>query len=73
MKNEGLPTEPGFYWIINYKGELDIVEIKKTHLWCSPSFQELYGVGYGEDTIENISKVWQRVKPYDLSVEEEEF
>jgi hypothetical protein len=66
MKNEGLPTEPGFYWIINYKGELDIVEIKKTH-------QELYGVGYGEDTIEDISKVWQRVKPYDLSVEEEEF
>ena len=59
MKHESYPIEEGFYWIINYKNEEDIVEIRKTQNG------HLYVVGYGEDEIEEISQVWQRVKPYE--------
>lgn len=58
MKHEGIPTGPGFYWIVR-KGRAEVVEVKQTN------GGELWADGYGDTPLEELSDVWQRVKPYD--------
>jgi len=65
IRNEGIPTEPGWYWCYReatqytYAG-IDMVQVKLA------DDGSLYVYGHGVEPAE-FSRVWQRVKQYDRS------
>lgn len=64
IRNDGIPTEPGFYWCereaTRYTARsIDVVEVYRNEYG-------LFARGFDEDALEDMSKVWQQVKPYDV-------
>lgn len=66
MRDEGLPTEPGFYWTMRVGTKLvshgtpQVVELRRT------GDGDLWGDGFGDMELEEIGFAWQRVKPFDV-------
>jgi len=68
LRNEGIPTEPGWYWCYREATQythagVDIVEVRI----ADDGSLYVYVDGYDCEPNE-LSKVWQRVKQYDRSL-----
>lgn len=62
IRNDGIPTEPGFYWC-----EIKATQFTQRSIDVVEVYRNEYGLfarGFDEDALEDISKVWQQVVPY---------